>query len=95
MQMKIYTIFDSVAETSFPPFVSRSDAEAIRQFKEAAKQVTYPEDFKLYRLGIYNMDSMRIESTEITMISTPNIIMEIKEHQESLENVKSFSKRTS
>lgn len=59
MQLKVFTIRDSKAETFGQPFFQKTHGEAERNFTQLAKDPkstinTFPEDFDLYYLGIYD-----------------------------------------
>lgn len=57
--MKIFTIFDSKAEAFLPPFTSRTNATAIRNFTAAANTEdhdfhTHAADYTLFQIGTFD-----------------------------------------
>jgi len=60
MKMKIYTVYDSKAETHRLPFYSRSNGEAIRKFtdvindSEQNEMSLHSEDYTLYYIAEYD-----------------------------------------
>lgn len=59
--MTLYTVYDSAAEDSSPPFLSKNDAVAYRsytQFLSSVPKHLNPSDFKLYAIGEYDPSSM-------------------------------------
>lgn len=66
MKLQIYSIYDKKGEVYHPPFYQHNDATAKRQFNEMCKDKNqpmahYPEDYQLFRLGVFNDDSGKIE----------------------------------
>lgn len=60
--MKIYSVFDGKAQTFSPPFVAKTDAEAIRILESVVidERTTigkYPDDYTLFAVGEWNEDS--------------------------------------
>ena len=66
MAQFLYSIRDGKAETYSPPFLARSDGEAIRmvmQSLDGASQLSrFPDDFTLFQIGEWFEDSAVIES---------------------------------
>ena len=67
MELKIYTIRDSKAEVFLPPFTFRTDGEAIRAFDDSVQKPgtalhDHPEDFFLYKVGVFNQDAGFVET---------------------------------
>ena len=62
-----YSIRDGKAEVYSPPFLARSDGEAIRmvmQSLDGASQLSrFPDDFTLYRIGEWFEESAVMEAT--------------------------------
>lgn len=59
MKLNIYSIYDTAAGLYSRPFFCQSDAEAIRMFADLSVDAehpvgNHPEDYSLFRLGIYD-----------------------------------------
>lgn len=59
MVHKIYTVYDSKAETYLPPFFMRSKGEALRAWIQAVNDEQtqfnkYPADFTMFELGEFD-----------------------------------------
>ena len=52
--MKIYGIFDVVADCFAPPFVAKNDGVASRMFLQSCRKMSNVGDLKLYCLGDWN-----------------------------------------
>ena len=61
MDVRIYTIFDKVAEEAGPFFTAKNDGVAGRQFRQlmASNGVERPEEFKLLFLGSFDSSSCK------------------------------------
>ncbi len=62
MKLNIYSIYDTASGLYSRPFFTPSDAEAIRSFSDIAQDAEHPigkhpEDYTLYRLGIFADDN--------------------------------------
>lgn len=67
IDLGVYTVKDSKAESCLPPFTMRSDGEAVRAFgdtvcKGGTPLSEHPEDYFLYRIGSYNLNTGVIEA---------------------------------
>lgn len=63
--LKMFTVYDSKAETYLRPFSMRSTGEAIRGFittlnDEQSEMSKYPADFTLFELGTYDETKAQI-----------------------------------
>lgn len=63
----VYSVRDLKAEYFISPFTLHSDAEAIRSFGDAVSKggttlSDHPEDFQLYKVGEFDIDSGLIVS---------------------------------
>lgn len=68
--MRLYCIYDTVAEEASAPFIARTDGQAVRIFLYAMeKDKAYAQDYKLYKIGGWNSENMAI-----TGISKPEIV---------------------
>lgn len=69
--MKLYTIFDRVAEESGPVFEAKNDGVALRKFQALALNTegAQPDDFKLLSVGEIDHDIQKISQTEIKEIT--------------------------
>ena len=64
--MRLYTIYDQVAEEAGPIFEAKHDAIARRQFDLLLRQeaVVSPKDFSLYCLGYFDREKILLTSKE-------------------------------
>lgn len=71
MEMRLYTIFDRVAEECGPVYEAKNDAIAARNFKQVLGTVPKVDldAFDLVCLGAIERDTMRI-----TLMDPPNIL---------------------
>lgn len=67
--INLYAIKDLKADYFLPPFVDRADSVVVRNLTAAVNSsqqpsdlTTYPEDFHLYRLAVFNDSTGYIES---------------------------------
>lgn len=60
--MRVYTVYDEVAEESGPLYEAVNDSVALRKFRQLLQQVspTDQDAFKLYYLGSYDRNVMRL-----------------------------------
>lgn len=59
MIQKLFTVYDSKAETYLQPFCAPTKGIAIRSFQDSVRDTSsnlhkYPEDFTLFELGSYD-----------------------------------------
>lgn len=62
MKMRVYAIYDRVAEEGGPIFSAVNDGVAIREFRALIQQCS-PVDrdaYKLYLLGVYDSDKVMV-----------------------------------
>lgn len=52
--MKIYGIFDKVADCFAPPFVAKNDGVASRMFLQSCRKMSNVDDLSLHCLGDWN-----------------------------------------
>lgn len=64
MKTKIYTIYDSVAKESGPLMYSKNRAVALRQFEMALSGNSRINDYKLFELGEFDTERMKIQPCE-------------------------------
>lgn len=61
----LYSFYDKLAKAFLPPFPAENDDVAIRTFEHALKQDNrygqHPQDYWLYRIGLFHQDSGVIE----------------------------------
>nr|QJB21670.1 MAG: nonstructural protein [Microvirus sp.] len=62
--MRLYVIYDTVAEEAGPLFQAKNDEVAIRQVKNMLSQekLVRPSDYKLYHLGSFDQNTMTLTS---------------------------------
>lgn len=66
MRMRLYSIYDRVAEEGGPVFCAVNDGVAIRQYRALLQEVV-PVDrdaFQLFLVGEYDTKDMKLESEE-------------------------------
>ena len=91
MKSRIFSIRDFKTESFSPPFTSRTLGEAQRSFSELVNDgrstpSKYPQDFALYEVGQWDLESGLIESKNpITLIQQAT---EIKQSTETKPNLK-------
>ena len=71
--MKIYSIKDTKGSEFAPPFISRTDLSAIRSFQEMIHggKIVYADDFELYRIGSFDIDTGIIVPETPILLDTP------------------------
>ncbi len=68
--MFLYSLYDSKADGFTPPFVAKNDDLACRTVIDTYRHVgecqltQYPEDFTLFRIGSWDVDTGTIEGFE-------------------------------
>ena len=62
--MKMFSIYDTVAEVFNKPFTEVNNASAIRAFTESLDQVKHKTDYALYRVGEFDEQSGVIKPEE-------------------------------
>lgn len=74
MIYKIYSVRDNLSEEYAPPFVSKNDAVAVRQYRDLIRsQKLNPDEFGLYFLGTYETEFGVIESLLPTLVNNSDI----------------------
>ncbi len=63
MKNIMYVVFDRVAEEAGPIFTAKNDEVAQRQFGNmlSSEKVTTFQDFVLFKIGIYDSETMEVE----------------------------------
>lgn len=56
----LYSIKDVVADEFGPIYEAVNDGVAIRNFSKILQEVTYPEDFELYKVGEFDVKTGEI-----------------------------------
>lgn len=75
MKLNIYSIFDQACGLYSRPFFTQSDGEAIRSFTDISTDAEHPigkhpEDYTLYRLGIFDDQNGLLTNEENTSLAT-------------------------
>lgn len=75
MKINIYTIFDSASGAYMRPFFAQSDGQATRSFGDIARDENHeigkhPEDYSLYRVGIFDDNKAEITPEDKTCLAT-------------------------
>lgn len=73
MILEAYSLRDTKAEVYAAPFFVPKEAFATRLLIELVKDKRsdlgkYPADFMLYRIGLYDTDTAKLESSEVELI---------------------------
>nr|UXQ88125.1 MAG: nonstructural protein [Microvirus sp.] len=71
---KIYSVYDSKAETYTPPFFQHREAMALRTFADCCNDDghtfgKHPEDYTLFDLGTYDDDNGCITQDKIISVA--------------------------
>ena len=71
--MKLYTVKDRISAEYAPPFLARTDLSAIRTFQHMLQgdKITYAEDFELYRIGDFDVDTGIVQGCQPVLLDTP------------------------
>lgn len=71
--MKLYTVKDKISGEFAPPFLARTDPAAVRTFQHMLQgdKIAYAEDFELYRIGEYDVDSGSVQGCIPVLLDTP------------------------
>lgn len=71
--MKLYTVKDRIGSEFAPPFIARTDASAIRTFQRMLQgdKITYAEDFELFRIGDFDVDTGIVQGCQPFLLDTP------------------------
>lgn len=73
MLLVAYTLFDEVAEVHYPPIFCKNENEARRLFVDCCNDPKtiageHPEDYRLYRIGVFNDNTGMFEPVEPQLI---------------------------
>lgn len=82
MILNVYSVFDSKLASFGRPWYEMTDASAIRVFSDAVNDNSnpanqwykHPEDFSLYKLGVFNDESGEIETDKPLSLVTASAI---------------------
>lgn len=56
--INLYSVFDCVGQEYGPPFLSKSDATAVRVYRQMmSREHVVGTDYKLFRLGAFNSET--------------------------------------
>ena len=75
MQFNVYAVFDTASGIYDRPFVMQSDGQALRAFGDIAVDAEHPigkhpEDYSLFRLGMFNDNTGEISATGKECLAT-------------------------
>lgn len=94
MKLNIYSIFDQASGLYCRPFFTQSDGEAARSFNDIACDAEHPigkhpEDYTLYRLGIFddNNGLLHNEENQSLMTALETISSSRRTKQDNFEGV--------
>ena len=82
--MELYSIRDEKAVCSYEPQIFRAQVDAIRFFDQAIQNKNtminkYPDDFTLYKIGVFDERSGVITDVKIEKIVTATELIRMKE----------------
>jgi len=65
-EMKMFAIYDRIAEESSAPFLARTEGVAVRIYLDAIKSQAPSaiQDYWLYSLGVYDTETMELTPKE-------------------------------
>lgn len=86
----LYTVYDIQAEDSAPPFCAVNDAIARRQVVRMLKDVDFPDDYKLYKVGMYDPGLPAILDV---MMEPIEFKLDLINYKEYLRNNKTLNKK--
>lgn len=89
MKMRIYCVYDRVAEESMPLFESRNDATALRSYQKHVieKNDIDEKEMMLLCVGIMDHDTNRIEAFDYAVEITPRVSMVDQLEEEDGESI--------
>ncbi len=75
MRLNIYSIFDTASGLYLRPLFAQSDGQALRTFYDCATSAeneigSHPEDYTLFRLGMFDDNTGELTQEENTSLST-------------------------
>ena len=72
METDLFCIFDELGDKASPPFAAENDEVAVRQYRTLLDEVPAfaRKDFKLFRIGLFDFQSMDIMSDSLVEIDT-------------------------
>lgn len=78
MKVLMFSVFDRLAEAHLPPFVSQTNATAIRQFQNSVNEPGHPfnahaHDYDLYRIGEFDDGSGHITEDRVMLENGQNL----------------------
>ena len=92
MQHGVYSVYDNKAEAFLPPFVSKTNAEAIRNFQDACSDANHgfhrhAHDFFLYRIGTFDDNTALLQPADPPdmLISAVNAIGPVGPVEEAVQ----------
>jgi len=62
----LYTVWDKIAEEGCPPFMARTDGQAVRVFN--SMKIEDKDDYLLYRIGTYDPFSLEITHNDKSIV---------------------------
>lgn len=90
----LYTLYDKVAEDSAPPFGAVNDQVAIRNTCRLLADNPMPEDYILYKVGVYNpgvpcIDDVLMEKVPfLVSLSSYQAALQVQSQRRTLREVK-------
>ena len=78
---KMFTVYDSKAQTYTPPFFDHAEGRALRTFADCCNDYghqfgKHPEDYTLFDCGIFDDDTGTITQDKITSIAVGHTLLE-------------------
>lgn len=94
MKTLLVSLCDTRAKMWYSPFPARSEAEALRMFREALSDANglagkYPEDFSLFVVGTWDADIGEVLGGDARLLTRGDILLEkirtVKAEAESMD----------
>lgn len=87
MKLNIYTIFDTASGVYMRPFFAQSDGQATRSFSDISNDKSHeigkhPEDYSLYRIGIFDDNKAAITPEDKECIATALELVAVQKNKQ-------------
>lgn len=63
--LKVYTVYDKLAEEAGPPFYAKNHAIALRNYNKLLEQTNTPNDYELYHVGFWFPEQIKLDCLEM------------------------------
>nr|WAE43365.1 MAG: nonstructural protein [Microviridae sp.] len=78
MIMRLYVMYDSVANEAGPIYEAKNRGVALRSYQQAMLKCDHPTEFLLYEIGTFDHESLDLKFTGILEIK-PDLATEVEE----------------